>query len=658
MIGELLRELLILGYTKEESYSLIAKLHLLSQYGFLSRLETNGKTFTILDILKINSFPLTEVISLVERVPVSKKTLPKTIVPIFSKSLGTLTPEVFLSYFREYSYKKKEGQFFTPKELVHKVYTTIVDQIKNNFSSQFSVIDFSAGSGDFLYPFLSDDSFSCYAVELDPLIFDYLLFRVLFDPFIPLSSKLKTILTFKHGDSLLGFNRLKLEEILTDTVLTQQFNEIVAKRKLLLYDKKELTISEVINLLYLERKFRLQKKSLKQFNWFIDFPEIFADNKQGGFDFVIGNPPWLSFRNFNKKKYSEIFSFSPFSDILHGKYNYSLPFFALAFYLSKKSGFLILPKGILTESYAHKIRKKLADNASFNYIELLNRIHFKTINNEFCLLSWVKEQPKHVFSVIDKENNFELIIPVKGIRKPSYKIPLIPARILEAILKITEDSATLQDLCTIRRGLTLTKKYQSFVQNTRNINNKEKITKQLIRHNFWAKNRKTGIFNFQIFYSGEKFLYLKDLLGAPGDEEVFEQAKIIRRNRGQYWFVGLDKRGEYYVNDLFDIIIPKLNRIDLFSLFGYLSSSLIQFLAEGFLQRDITSNHVRFLPSIRLTTDEYSALKNAVKVWLESNRTKSDAMMMRKAIDSVVYTAMNLPDHIQNFIEEKTHLHS
>jgi len=66
---------------------------------------------------------------------------------------------------------------------------------------------------------------------------------------------------------------------------------------------------------------------------------------------------------------------------------------------------------------------------------------------------------------------------------------------------------------------------------------------------------------------------------------------------------------------------------------------------------------VRFLPSIRLTTDEYSALKNAVKVWLESNRTKSDAMMMRKAIDSVVYTAMNLPDHIQNFIEEKTHLH-
>ncbi|GAG38353.1 unnamed protein product, partial [marine sediment metagenome] len=131
----------------------------------------------------------------------------------------------------------------------------------------------------------------------------------------------------------------------------------------------------------------------------------------------------------------------------------------------------------------------------------------------------------------------------------------------------------------------------------------------------------------------------------------FEQPKIIRRNRGKHWFIGLDIEGSFYVNDIFDVMVPKPNGLDAKTIFGCLSSSILQFLAENYLQRDITSNFVRGLPYPNLSDAELEEIKIAVESWLSSPKNKDDIISMRKRIDLVINNYYQLSKGIRKVLE-------
>ncbi|UJG42170.1 MAG: hypothetical protein K9W45_00645 [Candidatus Heimdallarchaeum aukensis] len=161
--------------------------------------------------------------------------------------------------------------------------------------------------------------------------------------------------------------------------------------------------------------------------------------------------------------------------------------------------------------------------------------------------------------------------------------------------------------------------------------------------------------NFEVFPGKEKIIYDRKVLGAPGDHQIFEKPKIVRRNRGKKYFIGLDLEG-YYVNDIFDIIIPD-EQIDLYGLFGYLSSSFVQFIVESFIVRDITSNLFREIPIPFPSSDIWVTMKEITKNWIKSDRDFNQAVIFRKRIDKKVTNYFKLSQNLTKECFEKTSMY-
>jgi hypothetical protein len=70
------------------------------------------------------------------------------------------------------------------------------------------------------------------------------------------------------------------------------------------------------------------------FAWHLDFPGVFADDKTGGFDIVVGNPPFVTARNAVKRALWA----KRWPGVCYKNYPLVCPFFALSFGLLNLSG--------------------------------------------------------------------------------------------------------------------------------------------------------------------------------------------------------------------------------------------------------------------------------------------------------------------------------
>jgi len=94
----------------------------------------------------------------------------------------------------------------------------------------------------------------------------------------------------------------------------------------------------------------------KAFNWNEEYPKIFA---KGGFDVVIGNPPYVSHDRIENKNYlkSNYKAFSPFGDLY-------ILFYELSFKIINDKGLssLITSNSFLRAEYGRLLRKLIIDN--------------------------------------------------------------------------------------------------------------------------------------------------------------------------------------------------------------------------------------------------------------------------------------------------------
>ena len=100
----------------------------------------------------------------------------------------------------------------------------------------------------------------------------------------------------------------------------------------------------------------------KAFNWHNEFPQVFAN---GGFDVVIGNPPYVSNRNINyldKKHYNLIYKSS------FDQYDLYVLFMELSVKINKELGYssFILPDKFLISKYGEGILKFLSDKVTIH----------------------------------------------------------------------------------------------------------------------------------------------------------------------------------------------------------------------------------------------------------------------------------------------------
>lgn len=647
------------GLTNQEFTSMLVKLFLMINKMQFSLDKISSRIFSLINYLESAEFELVSLIESLEKFSCCNLRLERHIWSSLVDLLVQLSFEQFVNLINHTKNVKAKGQFFTAKKIVSMVSENIFDLDDTNATTK-TVIDASAGKGDFLIPFFGKANLIIYSVELDPIYVEFLIFQILLDNSYPVDLKLRNIVNIKHGDAILGYDDKLLYELTSKENGSKLLKKYLLNRKTIVENTKDITLETVIECFKLRKQISQLSSDFKQFNWFIDFPERFLDIeldrlKKGGFDIVIGNPPWIQSKKFDKDKYKEAVSNEIFAEQVFGKYNLALLFLILSYKLSLHKGCLVAPLGVITESYAKKWRKKVIDNRNLYRIILLQKSWFKNVTNEFCLVFW--DRNTHKTLQIEQEVSLEKYeIPIDIIQKYGYRFPLIPRVILLDILLLFQKCRKLEDLCFIRRGLTLTKEYQNAFEDSRNDIQRADLIKPLIHHNKSDPSSKQGVFNYQIFHSSQTFVYDRRLLGAPGTSSLFEQPKIIRRNRGRKWILALDKNGKLYVNDIFDMIIPNYNEISLNTLFAYLLSSFAQFFLENILQRDITSNFVRLLPVPELDRSDSECLDSLIVEWFQSEKTLEKTEYMRERVDKIIFRALKLSDKTLQFIRHKSSL--
>ena len=129
----------------------------------------------------------------------------------------------------------------------------------------------------------------------------------------------------------------------------------------------------------------------KAFLWQKEFNEVFED---GGFDIVIGNPPYVNAKlhTDDKPEEREYLSNSKQYECLYKKWDLYIPFIEHGLNLLKKKGFfgMIIPYPFIDQEYAKIMRKKIFENYCLEeIIDLSSEKIFKdaTIKNIIPIIS-------------------------------------------------------------------------------------------------------------------------------------------------------------------------------------------------------------------------------------------------------------------------------
>ena len=145
----------------------------------------------------------------------------------------------------------------------------------------------------------------------------------------------------------------------------------------------------------------------KAFNWEQEFPHIFS---KGGFDVVIGNPPYgASFsaidKNYLKLKYETVHVRTPES------YNY---FIKQILEISKTNGIcsVIIPSSFLNQIEFEKTRKLILNNHTLNNVLDLGDNIFSDVSTPTCIIGFNKSKYESIIKYSNLTSLNRNIVPI------------------------------------------------------------------------------------------------------------------------------------------------------------------------------------------------------------------------------------------------------
>jgi len=313
---------------------------------------------------------------------------------------------------------------------------------------------------------------------------------------------------------------------------------------------------------------------INPFDWEREFPEIM---KAGGFDAVIGNPPYGMVNSESQKDYFEKSFVST-----EGRFdNYEL-FIEKGTNLCRERGLLgfIVPSPLLTNLYTRKLRTYLLEQCAIKEIVNFGMDVFEDPTIHTCIIIVSKGHTiknnvnirKQVLAREELRNEFDYEIPQSLLGKndnAAFDIFIDPAsqQILKKLQNLTQP---LGEICFIRQCIK-TGNDQAYVQlSTRNPGGPWKPT---------LRGKSIGRYS-----THETNLYVKygEWLARNWKNKTFyETPKIAVRETGNQIIATLDLENRYFLSSLY-AIYPKLpiQGISLKHLLGLLNSSLATYYVK------------------------------------------------------------------------------
>jgi len=350
------------------------------------------------------------------------------------------------------------------------------------------------------------------------------------------------------------------------------------------------------------------EKKIKPFNWQQGFTEVF---EQGGFDAVIGNPPYVgrssSFEEIEKEYVKNNYVTS------EGKYELYQLFIEKSTKISKSKGAyisLITPQTWLSIIQSTKLRKYLLSNLDFSQIVFLgkNVFHASVDTIIFILITGGKTNNIKFIEgqslLTDKPLSNSKEINIKSVSTDHYIIPISQDEIsIELVNKMHNNSTSLGKIGNWSDGVKVVGKAKDYAFQFNKID-----------ESFFPMYSGKDIARYSLKWSGlyccrdKKKIQKNDATDIRlRDESVFKFPKIIIRKTGNKIVASIDEKEFYHEQSLFSFSLSD-SSFDLKIILAILNSKV-----GDYLLRNNTFSKKDTFPQIRLHWLKEFPLKSKIE---------------------------------------------
>ncbi len=320
----------------------------------------------------------------------------------------------------------------------------------------------------------------------------------------------------------------------------------------------------------------------KAFVWQNEFPAIM---QHGGFDVIIGNPPYVFARNENFSNNLKQYYYNKYKLSVYQINTYAL-FIERDYFLANQNGYIgnIIPKNWMTIDSFEDFRKFILNETAETYIVNLPEKVFVDANVNTCILIFKKmfndsimlgefvENQINVFKKLKKETFFNTYKNIININFSNIEIKY------SIINKIQINAKTLDNFAQISTGL---KAYQKG-------KGKPKQTEQMIKNRiFHSTDIQNATFKKYLFGKNvsryaltwnKEYLSYGEWLAEPRFSVPFDKERILVRQIPSAFpkMIEAIYTNEYYLNDINSMVIFDF-KINPKFLLTILNSKLISF---------------------------------------------------------------------------------
>jgi adenine-specific DNA-methyltransferase len=376
----------------------------------------------------------------------------------------------------------------------------------------------------------------------------------------------------------------------------------------------------------------------------------------GGFDVVIGNPPFGA--TFSKEEKKLLLKQYRHQDYQLDSY---LLFTERAFGLLLEHGVVsfILPNTWLQSVTYIKFRKYLSNSYNWLNILHLNNNVFDAVVDTMVIVfekpgkRTTKAQSVPIFTNTDKNILLSHELDWNDIPQNGDSINIVADKNMHKLaLKITS-SVLLDDVCKTTQGAKPFQVGKGKPPQTREtVDQKEFVATEKRTETYKPLLRGSLINKYKILWNDDYWISFGDWLAEPRYSASYDASeKIVIRQTGDSLIAALDAKQFIVRDNLYTIVMKEGQRIKLKYILGLLNSRLLNWYYQTIMNPEkgealaqVKRNHIARLPIPDVPQEKQAPIVKLVEKIIAAKKSGEDTNSQEAEIDRLVYTLYGLTD--------------
>ena len=302
------------------------------------------------------------------------------------------------------------------------------------------------------------------------------------------------------------------------------------------------------------------KNNDKFFLWHTFFWDVF--NEKGGFDIVIGNPPYVLLENLPSESaciYNNLFVVAAYKvDLYH-------LFFEMGIQLLNEKGILtyITSNSYLTNKHTVNLRSFILENTSIQSLLLHDEAVFTTPNVEVATIILRKGYQKTSKIILQKHSKQGFAFLGKQ-QQENWRLTANKNFSIYTVDVNAKNSVSLKDICEIYFGI------QAFDKDSSTFTTR-------VTGNCLPIIDGSDFNSYSYAQPRHFFDFLPCNIKSGGKKEVYQQERIVIRQIGKVPVVGICREGILSSNTMYSVFLKKDSQYRLYYILSVLNSKFIQY---------------------------------------------------------------------------------